>query len=69
MKKLIKFVLTIVIFVVILLTALYAEYRFIMENLCPYIGEDNKVYIEFYGQIDEYSAGDAEELFAAWEEI
>jgi hypothetical protein len=36
---------------------MFAEYRYIMLNVCPYIGENNTVYIEVFGRIDEYDAG------------
>lgn len=35
---------------------MFAEYRFIMVNLHPYRGENDTVYIEFMGQVDEYYA-------------
>lgn len=37
-------------------TLLFAEYRFIMVNIKPYRGENGTVYIEMFGQIDEYYA-------------
>jgi hypothetical protein len=48
----------IIISVLILASLMYAEYRFIMNNLCPYLGENNTVYIELFGQVDEYYAED-----------
>lgn len=49
MKKCVK------AFIVILgiLVLIFAEYRFIMINLHPYVSED-AIYIEFFGQIDAY---------------
>jgi len=49
MKKCIK------VFIAILgiLILIFAEYRFIMRNLCPYVAED-AIYIEFFEQIDAY---------------
>lgn len=38
------------------LTLMFAEYRFIMHNIRPYLGENNTVYLEVFGQIDEYYA-------------
>jgi hypothetical protein len=49
MKKCIK---TLIIILGIL-ALMFAEYRFIMRNLCPYVAED-AVYIELFGQIDAY---------------
>lgn len=49
MKKCIK------AFIIILgiLILMFAEYRFIMCSLCPYVSED-AVYIEFFEQVDVY---------------
>lgn len=52
MNKLIK----VVIAVFIVLVLMFAEYRFIMHNIRPYLGNNNTVYLEFYGMIDEYYA-------------
>lgn len=38
------------------LTLMFAEYRFIMHNIKPYIGENNTVYLEIFEQVDEYHA-------------
>ena len=54
-----KFILAILI----LASLMYAEYRFIMLNLCPYQGDNGTVYIEFAGRVDEYYAEPASELF------
>ena len=35
---------------------MFAEYRIIMVNICPYIGDNNTVYLEIFGQVDEYYA-------------
>ena len=50
MKKAIKFIIAALAIAVLM----FAEYRFIMLNLCPSIGEDNTIYIDFMGQVDEY---------------
>lgn len=52
MKKFIK----IVIGTIIILSLMFAEYRFIMHNIHPYFGNDGTLYLEFYGMIDEYYA-------------
>lgn len=49
MKKLIFALLAIAVL-------MYAEYRFIMLNLSPSKGNDGTVYIEIFGQVDEYYA-------------
>lgn len=46
------------------LVAAFGEYRYIMINLRPYVAEDGTVYIEIFGQVDEYEAASASELFA-----
>lgn len=46
------------------LVAAYGGYRYIMINLRPYVAEDGTVYIEIFGQVDEYDAAPAYELFA-----
>lgn len=33
---------------------MYAEYRYIMLNLSPSNGNNGTVYIEIFGQVDEY---------------
>ena len=50
MKKLIIVLLTIAV----MLGIMYAEYRFIMLNLSPSKGDNGTVYIEIFGQVDEY---------------
>ena len=59
----IKKIIIAAIAAIIILTALmYAEYRFIMCNLCPYTGDNGIVYVEFIGQVDEYYVEPASEL-------
>lgn len=52
MKKLIIALLAIAM----MLSIMYAEYRYIMLNLSPSKGNDGTVYIEIFGQVDEYYA-------------
>ena len=52
MKKLIAAIL---IFVIVL-GLMFAEYRYIMTNIKPYRGENGTVYLEIFGQVDEYYA-------------
>ena len=45
-----------IFFLVVAICALmYAEYRFIMTQQCVYKGNnDNTIYIEIFGNVDEY---------------
>ena len=52
MKRLAKAVVVIAALAVLM----FAEYRFIMLNLCPYFAEDGFLCIEFMGQTDAYYA-------------
>lgn len=51
-----KNIIKISIVILILLSIMFAEYRYIMHNLKPYRGERGTIYIEMFGQIDEYYA-------------
>ena len=57
-----KKAIAIALFVVMLATIMFAEYRYIMHNLKPYNGDNNTVYIEVFGRIDEYYADPAREM-------
>lgn len=48
--------------IISILFLMFMEYRYIMLNLCPYRGENGTVYIEIFGQIDEYYADPIEEM-------
>lgn len=48
--------------VLILISLMFAEYRFIMVNICPYIGKNNTVYLEIFERTDEYYAENIEEI-------
>lgn len=41
---------------------MYAEYGYIMLNLSPSKGDNGTVYIEIFGQVDEYYAEPASEM-------
>ena len=45
-----------IIIILAIIMLMFAEYRFIMLNLCPYYGENNTIYVEIFGQVDEYYA-------------
>lgn len=45
---------TIVVVLATILALMFAEYRFIMCNLCPYYADDGSLCIEFMGQVDSY---------------
>ena len=51
-KKIIKIILVILF----IISLMFAEYRYIMHNIKLYIEENNIIYIEIFGQIDEYEA-------------
>lgn len=57
MKKLVK----ITLILIALLCAMFVEYRIIMCNIKPYHGERGAVYLEVFGQIDEYYAEEWED--------
>lgn len=46
----------IIIGILIILSFMFAEYRYIMHNIKPYLGENNTIYLEIFGQVDEYYA-------------
>lgn len=48
--------------ILILISLMFAEYRFIMLNIHPYIGENNTVYLEIFERTDEYYAENIEEI-------
>lgn len=50
MKKLIR----ITALILAILALMYAEYRYIMTHQHIYHGEDNTIYAEVFGQVDEY---------------
>lgn len=51
----------VIIGIMIVLSLMFAEYRYIMHHINPYIGENNTVYLEIFGQTDEYYAEYAKE--------
>lgn len=53
----------IIIAILVLAALMFTEYKFIMYNLHPYKGANGTVYIEFMGNVDEYYAESASELF------
>ena len=44
------------IIIIAIAMLMFAEYRYIMLNLCPYLGDNGTVYIEIFNQVDEYYA-------------
>ena len=57
MKRQMKRKITsIVIGALLLVGIMFAEYRYIMCNIKPYVGKGNEVYLEIFGQVDEYYA-------------
>jgi hypothetical protein len=49
-------IFNIIIGIIIILTLMFGEYRFIMHNIRPYLGENNTVYLEIFNQVDTYYA-------------
>jgi hypothetical protein len=49
-----KKAITIIVAIIMLLGIMFAEYRYIMTNINPYKGDGNTVYLEVFGQVDEY---------------
>lgn len=56
-----KKLINILALIIVLLSLMFFEYRFIMLNICPYIGENNTVYLEIFDQVDTYYAEDLED--------
>ena len=49
--------LTVVLLVgIIVVVLMCVEYLYIMNNIRPYRGQNGLVYIEIFGQVNEYSA-------------
>ena len=57
-----KKAITIILALVVLLGIMYGEYRYIMTNICPYKGDNGTVYLEIFGQVDEYYADPVSEM-------
>ena len=55
-------VVKIIIGILLVASLMFAEYRFIMHNIRPYLGERNTVYLEMFGYIDEYYAENYSEI-------
>ena len=51
-----KNIVAIIVIIMTILSLMYAEYRYIMVNQCPYLDENGTVYIEIFGQTDVYDA-------------
>lgn len=51
-----KKVIGVIIGALFIVSLMFAEYRLIMYNICPYLGEGGTVYLEIFGQVDEYYA-------------
>ena len=51
-----KKIIAIISGILILLTLMFGEYRFIMHNIRPYRGDNGTVYIEIFNQVDTYYA-------------
>lgn len=49
-----KKLIAILLCIITLLCIMFAEYRYIMTHQCPYYGDNGTLYIEIFGQVDEY---------------
>ena len=45
-----------VVEIIFIISLMFAEYRYIMLNIEPYLGDNQTVYIEIFGRTDEYYA-------------
>ena len=53
MKKKLVIILSVIL---VMAAMMFAEYRFIMVNIRPYKGDNGTVYLDFFGNVDEYYA-------------
>ena len=44
--------------IILILGIMFFEYRYIMLNIRPYLGNNNTVYLEIFNRVDEYYAED-----------
>lgn len=51
-----------IIAAILILVLMFAEYRVIMLNINPYVGDNGTVYLEIFEQVDEYYAEPASEM-------
>lgn len=51
-----------IIAAILILILMFVEYRFIMLNIRPYNGDNGTVYLEIFGNVDEYYAEPASEM-------
>ena len=51
-----KKIIGVIIGILFIVSLIFAEYRYIMLNLYPQIGDNGIVYIEMFGQTEEYHA-------------
>lgn len=43
-----------IVIILAVLGIMYAEYRYIMTHQCISKGDNNTMYVEIFGQVDEY---------------
>lgn len=51
-----------IIAAILILVLMFVEYRVIMLNIRPYVGDKGTVYLEIFEQVDEYYAEPASEM-------
>lgn len=52
----------VILSILVLFGIMFAEYRYIMLHQCPYYGDKGTLYIEIFGQVDEYYAAPISEM-------
>lgn len=57
-----KRIAAIILSILVLFGIMYGEYRYIMLHQCPYYGDKGTLYIEIFGQVDEYYAAPVSEM-------
>lgn len=51
-----------IIVAILILLLMFVEYRVIMLNIKPYNGDNGTVYLEIFGNVDEYYAEPASDM-------
>jgi hypothetical protein len=51
-----------IIAAILILMLMFVEYRVIMLNISPYVGDNGTVYLEIFEQVDEYDYAPASEM-------
>lgn len=49
-----KKIISIIIGILFVISLMFVEYRYIMTHICPQLGDNGNIYLEIFGQVDEY---------------